>query len=135
MGAQLSEYTTLQLLDELKRRFKADNPVERKPRPKPEYVCLIGEIMQIRNTRDAFCRWSYVVKFSQEDVDLYGIASSLDPELSRAITRYPGKFRRDNAPKVGDKVIIRDRLTKSKPRFTPATARIYEIVSPETNEK
>lgn len=135
MSADLSEYSTLQLLDELKRRFKVENPVERKPTPKPEYICVIGEIVQIRNTKDAFCRWSYVVRFSQEDADRYGFAATLEADLTRIISRYPGKFRRDNAPQVGDKVVIRDRLTKSKPRFTPATARIYEIVQPEIDTK
>ena len=135
MRADLSEYTTLQLLDELKRRFKVDNPVKRKPQPKPEYICVIAEVIQIRNTKDAFCRWIYVVRFSKEDVERYGLASSVDSEYSRNITRYPGMFRRDNAPKVGDMVIIRDRLTKSKPCFTPATARIYKVIPPEVNTK
>lgn len=135
MSAGLSEYTTLQLLDELKRRFKVDNPVERKPQPKPEYVCITGVIEQILNTKDAFCRWKYVVRFTQEDAVKHDFAEALGAELTRVITRYPGRFRRDNAPKIGDKVVIRDRLTKSKPRLTLATARIYEIATSKTTNE
>lgn len=126
---ELKDYTTIQLLDELRRRAK-EAPTERKAPAKPEYAILKGTVIRVANTTRAFTHWVFFVKFDEEDAQKFNL---LDQQLLKAegvkVSLYPGKFRKDNSPKVGDKVIVRDRITKASPKFVLSTSRIMEVIN------
>ena len=123
---ELQDYTTLQLLNELKRRFKAENPTERKAPAKPEYAIAKGTIARIANTDKAFTHWVFYVHFDETDVEAHSLPVAAN---GIKVSLYPGKFRKDNPPKVGDRVIIRCRITKTSPKFNLYKARIMEVIN------
>ena len=127
---ELKDYTNAQLLDELRRRLKVENPTERRTPAKPEYAILKGTVVRIANTNKAFTHWVFFVRFDEEDRVKFNLLDQqfLSDEGVR-VSLYPGKFKKDNPPKVGDRVLIRDRITKCSPKFVLSTSRIIEVVN------
>lgn len=126
---ELKDYTTIQLLDELKRRFREQNPIERKI-SKPEYAVLKAKVVRITGTDRAFTHWSFFVKFDEEDVEKFNSVDQAPfSPVGIRVPLYSGKFKKDNPPKIGDVVIVRDRLTKASPKFTLSSSRIMEVVN------
>lgn len=123
---ELKDYTTIQLLDELKRRFKIENPTERKAPAKPEYAIIKGTIVRVAKPREAFSSWVFFVRFDEEDAKKFNQPVDND---GVKVALYPGKFKKDYAPKEGDRVIVRDRLTKASPKFVLISSRIMEIIN------
>ena len=124
---ELKDYTTIELLDELRRRAKE---APRQPIV-PEYEYVTGKVISIINSDKGFTRWRYVVEISDEDVKKHSCFNSM-PKWRFEL--YSGKFKKDTAPKVGDIVRIRCRITKALPKFTVGCAKIWEIANGEVSQ-
>lgn len=120
---KLEDYTTEQLREELKRRAKIARENARKEGSnKPAYVFISGVVKRVENPDGPFSRRKWHIEVSKEFAAEHSI-----PQV------YPyyllgGAFTKDTAPKEGDKVRLKCRLTKALPKFTLTRARVIEII-------
>lgn len=123
---KLEDYTTEQLRAELARRNKLARENARKEGAnKPKYIVTDGVVKRVLNDKGPFYRKKWEVEVSEEFANEHGIKQVLTYAL------LGGAFTKDTAPKVGDKVVLRCRLTKARPRFTQSQVRITDINNEE----
>lgn len=123
---KLEDYTTEQLRAELARRNKLARENARKEGAnKPKYIVTDGVVKRVLNDKGPFYHKKWEVEVSEEFANEHGIKQVLTYAL------LGGAFTKDTAPKVGDKVVLRCRLTKARPRFTQGQARITDINNEE----
>lgn len=108
MKKELHEFTVDELLGELRRRM-----TETKPH-KVEYASVQGIVLEASDS--PLCRRVYKVEYEKD--------SKKEVGLFRLIG---GKFRVDTAPDVGDRVVLRHRLTKRTTEFNPMIAVIVPL--------
>lgn len=121
---RLEDYTTDQLRAELARRNKLAREAARKnSENKPKYITIDGIVKRVLNDKGPFSRKKWEVEIPEDFANEHKIKQVLTYGL------LGGAFTKDTAPKVGDKVILRCRLTKACPRFTQGQARIISITN------
>ena len=115
---RLSEFTTDELKDELKRRQKENIW--------SEFTAVIKAVNNKHVYRKGFNAWTFEVHHAcvnGVEVDSYYHNSRF--KLKK------GAFNRENAPKIGDKVLLRYRNTRKNRKFKEMDvmkARIIEII-------
>lgn len=119
---KLEDYSTDQLREELKRRACLARAAARQAGSnKPTYVTTEGIVKEILFNNGPFCHKKWVVEVSEE----FAKENHIQRELTYALMG--GAFTKDTAPKVGDKVVLRCRITKQRTRFNQGDARIIGI--------
>mgnify|MGYP006988890549 CR=1 FL=1 len=119
---KLEDYSTDQLREELKRRaYLARAAARQAGSNKPTYVTTEGIVKKILLQQGPFCHKKWVVEVSEE----FAKENQIQRELTYALRG--GAFTKDTAPKVGDKVVLRCRITKRRTRFNQGDARITDI--------
>lgn len=123
---KLEDYSTEALREELKRRANLARANARKDGSnKPVYVTTEGVVKKVLNDKGPFSHKKWLVEVSEE----FAKENQIQRELTYALMG--GAFTKDTAPKAGDKVVLRCRLTKARPRFTQGQARITDINNEE----
>lgn len=120
---KLEDYTTEQLREELKRRAKIARENARKEGSnKPAYAFVSGVVKRVENPDGSFSRRKWHIEVSKE--------FAAEHSIPQVYTYYllGGAFTKDTAPKEGDKVRLKCRLTKALPKFTLTRARVIEII-------
>lgn len=111
MKKELREFTSEELLGEIRRRL-ANPEVEPK---KAEYASVVGVVK--KHNSQPLCRRYYQVTYTHKGAKKEGTFRMLG-----------GVFRLGTAPDVGDKVVLRTRLTKSCREFDPCNAVIASVI-------
>lgn len=111
----LDRYTTDELIDELKKRDVDVIIANRNVEFHYATGVVISKIL------------GYKILIDEEDALKYGISRKCDSEI-KIMT---GVFNSRNRPKVGDRVRMKCRKTKSCPKFNPYNARIFEVIKDE----
>lgn len=124
---ELKDYTDDQLREELKRRAK-----ERRANTPREIVYKEFEayIVQINNVKQKYNGHTSYLPFEQWSYKVDGIVSDF-PSINRSkvYKSARGVFKKDTAPRVGDRVKLRYRKRKnSYEGFEMDNARIVEII-------
>lgn len=123
---KLEDYSTEALREELKRRANLARANARKDGSnKPVYVTTEGVVKKVFHDKGPFSHKKWLVEVSEE----FAKENQIQRELTYALMG--GAFTKDTAPKAGDKVVLRCRLTKARPRFTQGQARITDINNEE----
>lgn len=123
---KLEDYSTEALREELKRRANLARANARKDGSnKPVYVTTEGIVKKVLNDKGPFSRKKWLVEVSEE----FAEENQIQRELTYALLG--GAFTKDTAPKAGDKVVLRCRLTKARTKFTQSQARITDINNEE----
>lgn len=123
---KLEDYSTEALREELKRRANLARANARKDGSnKPVYVTTEGVVKKVLNDKGPFSHKKWLVEVSEE----FAEENQIQRELTYALMG--GAFTKDTAPKAGDKVVLRCRLSKARPRFTQGQARITDINNEE----
>lgn len=123
---KLEDYSTEALREELKRRANLARANARKDGSnKPVYVTTEGVVKKVLNDKGPFSHKKWLVEVSEE----FAEENQIQRELTYALLG--GAFTKDTAPKVGDKVVLRCRLTRARPKFTQGRARITDINNEE----
>jgi hypothetical protein len=104
----LQNYTTEELKAEIKRRQRGERI--NRPRQKIEYTYASATIINMTN--DTLIRRYYEVIIDEEDIRKYQISIYKKKFKVRVDMRL---FKANNAPMIGDKVLIRSRRTKKAP--------------------
>lgn len=114
---ELKDYTDEELRNELKRRA-----IEKRKNTPREIVYVEFEAtIQTINKRYCFNQWKFKVNNWTTHVDI---------KYRNEFTLKQGCFKKDTAPKVGDKVKIRYRRTKNSAEiFDIHNAKIVEIIN------
>lgn len=115
----LQDFTTDELRAELKRRATEARKAANANRDRnPKYLYADGTVIKVYDTscgkNRPFSEWQFKVRIDEEYVVKYGIQSwgkERDLDVNRA------KFKKHNAPKVGDRVRLKCRVTKGSPRW------------------
>ena len=116
----LKDYTTEQLLEEIKRRKQEERKNKVRVVPKPVYEYKFAVL--VKKNKMYWRRYS-VVFIDENDIDK--IRNGMDikkANIADLDVVYGTK------PKEGDLVKVRDRITKNHTRFWDRTAKICEVV-------
>lgn len=116
----LKDYTTEQLLEEIKRRKQEERKNKVRIVPKPVYEYKFAVL--VKKNRMYWRRYS-VVFIDENDIDK--IRNGMEIKKANIVDLdvvYGTK------PKEGDLVKVRDRITKNHTRFWDRTAKICEVV-------
>lgn len=116
----LRDYTTEQLLEEIKRRKQEERKNKVRVVPKPVYEYKFAVLVK----KNRMYRRRYSVVFIEEN-DIDKIRNGMEikkNDIKNIDVIYGIK------PKEGDLVKVRDRITKNHTRFWDRTAKICEVV-------
>lgn len=116
----LKDYTTEQLLEEIKRRKQEERKNKVRVVPKPVYEYKFAVLVK----KNRMYRRKYSVVFIDEnDIDKFRNGMEVKKiDIKDLDVVYGTK------PKEGDLVKVRDRITKTHTRFWDSTAKICEVV-------
>ena len=108
---ELKDYTIEELQDEIKRRQK-ENRRSYIMSSTPEYSYITAKVIGMSATTFSNCKYHVTVSSESKQqltpLQIHTIETNYIPLLS-------GVFKKHNAPKIGDEVIIRARKTKYNP--------------------
>lgn len=118
-GANLQDFTTDELRAELKRRAAESRKAANATRDrKHKYLYAEGTVVNVRNTsggrRLPFADWSFKVHIDDECATKLNI-QTWNIDSYHTVNR--AKFKKSNAPKEGDRVRLKCRVTKDSPRW------------------
>lgn len=114
---ELAKFTTDELLDEIKRRLKGTGLKVQSLDNEAKYEYVTGVVISSFNDR-------YKVKVDEE----YSGIISNDAPSSYGVKPLTGAFGSKSVPRVGDRVRLKCRITKSCPKFSMFYARITEVI-------
>lgn len=116
----LKDYTTEQLLEEIKRRKQEERKNKVRIVPKPVYEYKFAILVK----KNRMYRRKYSVVFIDEnDIDKFRNGMEIKKANIVDLDVVYG-----TKPKEGDLVKVRDRITKNHTRFWDSTAKICEVV-------
>lgn len=116
----LKDYTTEQLLEEIKRRKQEERKNKVRVVPKPVYEYKFAVLVK----KNRMYRRRYSIVFIDEnDIDKFRNGMEIKRHIMKDLDVVYG-----TKPKEGDLVKVRDRITKNHTRFWDYTAKICEVV-------
>lgn len=130
---ELKDYTDEELRNELKRRAIE----KRKNTPREVvYVEFEATIKEVDNKKGYYCSGKEWHKpFTSWRYEIEDWTTHVDIKYHNDFTLKQGCFKRDTAPKVGDRVKLRYRRTKKSAEiFDIHKAKIVEIVKQKNND-
>ena len=116
----LKDYTTEQLLEEIKRRKQEERKNKVRIVPKPVYEYKFAVL--VKKNKMYWRRYS-VVFIDENDIDKIRNGMEIKKNDIKSLDVVYG-----TKPKEGDLVKVRDRITKNHTRFWDRTAKICEVV-------
>lgn len=123
---ELKDYTIEELEAEIKRRKKEARA--KLPKPEIQYAYIKGTIRNVRGR--SYLTSEYYVDVDAEYLPLLS-GSAKQTFKSNEISLLKGNFNKDTAPKKGDRVLIRSRITRDNPTgwgmwFNPFICQVLE---------
>lgn len=116
----LKDYTTEQLLEEIKRRKQEERKNKVRVVPKPVYEYKLAVL--VKKNKMYWRRYS-VVFIDENDIDKIRNGMEIKKANIADLDVVYG-----TKPKEGDLVKVRDRITKNHTRFWDRTAKICEVI-------
>lgn len=114
---QLANFTTDELLAEIKRRLEGTGLKVQNVSTEVKYEYITGKVMSSSGDR-------YVIKVDEDCLD----KMAGDSKPTYGVRPLTGVFSSKNYPKAGDKVKLKCRITKTCPKFSMFYARICEVI-------
>lgn len=137
-GANIQDYTTDELRAELKRRATEARKAANVNRDrKAKYLYAEGTVIKVYNDscgrKRPFSEWRFMVLLEDKYIIAYNIPSYQRSGSDYCVNR--AKFNKTTAPKEGDRVRLKCRITKDSPRWNMFHLPIIdEIIGKEVEE-
>lgn len=136
-GANLQDFTTDELRAELKRRATEARKAANANRDrKAKYLYAEGTVTNVHNTssgrRLPFADWSFKVHIDDEYATKHNIKSW---DIERYLSVNRANIKKSNAPKEGDRVRLKCRVTKDSPRWNMFCQPIIDEVITEIGKE
>lgn len=125
---ELKDYTTDELKAEIKRRVAEERAQRRRETPyRAQYAYVTGTISDVSD--DPFYRRRYELRIDDADIEKCNLRWRYRCHDIKLDSK---RFRKENAPQIGDKVKVKSRISKQYPNgFGPFSRLIIcDIINP-----